>query len=439
MAGGTWKVQNKVRPGVYIDFVAAASPNTVMADRGVATMPLIMDWGPEGEVIEVLSSDLLNGNSRTKIGYGASDSKSLLFCLCLSNCYKLLAYRLNRGEKADAVLGNLTATAKYSGLRGNDISLAVLANDSAFDVVTFVDGSEEDRQTVSAISELADNDWLDFSGSEALAAVAVTALTGGTNGSVESTDYEDYFTAMKVLSWQVMGIPSSDASLPPLLKAYIVDLRDNKGKKVQGVAYNYLADHEGMISSKQGFKTATATVSAADFVAWLTGAEAGTSIDESLTYRLIDDAVEIVGEMTDDQVGAALQAGWLVISKRVDGKIIVEQDINTLVSFVNGQKDKNFRKNRVIRTLDEIGNSVALLFELYYIGKVDNSAAGRDLFKADIINYFKSLQAVGAIQNFAGADDITVTAGSEADSVVVQLAIQPVDSMEKLYMTVEVA
>ena len=48
------------------------------------------------------------------------------------------------------------------------------------------------------------------------------------------------------------------------------------------------------------------------------------------------------------------------------------------------------------------------------------------------------LQNISAIQNFDSGQDIQVYAGEAIDAVVVDLAIQPVDSMEKLYMTVMV-
>ena len=41
------------------------------------------------------------------------------------------------------------------------------------------------------------------------------------------------------------------------------------------------------------------------------------------------------------------------------------------------------------------------------------------------------------IQSFANTD-ITVEAGNDMDSIVVNLAVTPVDAMEKLYMTMVV-
>ena len=48
------------------------------------------------------------------------------------------------------------------------------------------------------------------------------------------------------------------------------------------------------------------------------------------------------------------------------------------------------------------------------------------------------LQNIAAIQNFDSSTDIQIYAGEAIDAVVADLAIQPVDSMEKLYMTVMV-
>ena len=49
----------------------------------------------------------------------------------------------------------------------------------------------------------------------------------------------------------------------------------------------------------------------------------------------------------------------------------------------------------------------------------------------------KELEQMGAIEDVE-AEDVEVLPGNDADSVVVNLKLWPVDSMEKLYMTVEI-
>ena len=100
-------------------------------------------------------------------------------------------------------------------------------------------------------------------------------------------------------------------------------------------------------------------------------------------------------------------------------------------------KNQDFRKNRVLRVLDDIANNTKITFEDNYIGKVNNDTDGRELFKADRIAYFDALVGQGAITDFA-SDDIEVLPGNAKDAIVVNVAVQPVDALEKLYMTVEV-
>ena len=45
--GGTWITQNKVLPGAYINVVSAGIASAALSDRGIATMPVELDWGPE--------------------------------------------------------------------------------------------------------------------------------------------------------------------------------------------------------------------------------------------------------------------------------------------------------------------------------------------------------------------------------------------------------
>ena len=116
---------------------------------------------------------------------------------------------------------------------------------------------------------------------------------------------------------------------------------------------------------------------------------------------------------------------------------MVEQDINTLRTY-NEDKSYVFSKNRVIRCLDEIANTALLVFNKQYCGAVSNTFDQRTSFKSQLISYIDTLQNMEAIQNFDASTDISVEQGDTIESVVVDVALQPVDSMEKLYMTVYV-
>ena len=132
-----------------------------------------------------------------------------------------------------------------------------------------------------------------------------------------------------------------------------------------------------------------------------------------------------------------MSKGNFIISTSTSGNIKVEQDINSLHTY-DSTRNYNFSKNRVLRTLDEIGTTTVQTWEDTYMGKVDNNSTGRGLFKSDLISYGKELQRLGGIQEFEGSEDIEISQGNNLDSVVTTWAVKPVDSMEKLYLTVNV-
>ena len=117
-----------------------------------------------------------------------------------------------------------------------------------------------------------------------------------------------------------------------------------------------------------------------------------------------------------------------------DGTIVVEQDINTLCNDLT-DKDDSFRKNLIINTLDEIGNTIMNTWDKTYCGKVHNTPTQRENYKAALIKYFKQLESMELLQNFNKDSDIIVEQGENLDSVVVNWWAQPVDVSEKLYMT----
>ena len=49
LGGGTFLVQNKILPGAYLNFVSVVQASATLSERGVATLPLALDWGPENQ------------------------------------------------------------------------------------------------------------------------------------------------------------------------------------------------------------------------------------------------------------------------------------------------------------------------------------------------------------------------------------------------------
>lgn len=196
-------------------------------------------------------------------------------------------------------------------------------------------------------------------------------------------------------------------------------------------------DSEWVISCGNGVKLSDGTVlSPQQATWWLGGAEAGASYNQSLTYSRYLGAVSAAPKLSDVEIETAIKAGKIVFIDSFD-TVKICTDINTFTS-ITVDKQKYFSKNRVMRVLNQFCNGVYKQFSLYYIGKINNNEDGRNLLKGWIVGYLNEMQANGGIQNFE-ADDIQVSAGTDVDAVVVNAAIQPVDSVEKIYMTVTVS
>ncbi len=150
LGGGTFLTQNKTLPGTYINFVSVASASAAISDRGVVTMPLELDWGVEDEVFTVSNEAFLKDSQRI-FGYPYTDDRLKGLRDLFLNAKTLYAYRLNGGGKKAS---NSYATAKYSGVRGNDLKISIQANvdeESAFDVLTYLGEAKVDSPAAGGI------------------------------------------------------------------------------------------------------------------------------------------------------------------------------------------------------------------------------------------------------------------------------------------------
>ncbi len=436
MAGGTWKNQNKARPGVYINVAAKNEQAAFAGERGVLTMPVALNWGPEGTLTTITAGE----DTFARLGYYSHEI--LLLREAFKHAQTVLLYRVNSGgTKATATAENLTITAKYAGTRGNDITVAVAVNaddDTEFDVTTYVGLTEIETQTVEAITGLQANDFVSFSGTGALMATAGTPLTGGADGTATAGNYTAYLNTAAAATFDVMAIPVDDSEIKALAAAFARRMREEEGRKIQVVLADYAAaDYEGVISVKNGVILDDGTViDKTKAVAWVGGATAGAGAAESLTYTEYDGAIAVDTVYTNSEIEAALRSGEFLFAENY-GHIVVEQDINTLVTY-GDTKNYALSKNRVIRALDGYLNDLQRACTLNYIGRIGNDSDGRNTIKAYAIRLASEYEAMGALQDFDSENDISVSAGAAIDAVVLEAYLQPVDSVEKIYATITV-
>ena len=429
LGGGTFTTQNKVLPGAYINFVSLKAASATLSDRGIATMPLELDWGVEGEVFEVSNADFQK-NSMKIFGYSYDHEKLKGLRDLFKNIQTLYAYRLNGGGTKAS---NTFATAKFGGVRGNDLKIIIqknVDNETLYDVKTVLGTTVVDKQTVSAASELVANDYVTFKTEASLSITVGLPLENGTNGTVDGTAHQTYLDKIESYAFNAMGVVATESSIKSLYDAFCKRLRDEVGAKFQVVLYNQPGDYEGIINVKN--KVKDAGWSEACMVYWVTGIAAGCAVNKSNTNKLYDGEFTVDVDYTQTQLIEAIQKGEFALHK-VGSDVRVLEDINSLVT-TSDTKGDIFKDNQTIRVIDLSANDTAVLFNTKYLGVVPNDAAGRISLWADIVKYHEQMQTIRAIEEFADSD-VTVEPGETKKAVVINNAIKPVNAMTKLYMT----
>lgn len=485
MAGGTWRIQNKRRPGVYINVKGDGKPVlTTPLGRLLMFQNKPLGWGKKGIIELTATSDFtaLTGHKNTDkvlapVYEALKDAETVL-----------LLNDFDGGAKSTSTKeGVYTINAKYEGEQGNNISvsfapapLADSANTQDVTVTTIFGTKQVDQVKITlplpkadaiAAAELTKedqlevhNDYVDITFGTNPADVtkelngkgeyplytaifngltqnaANVSLAGGSNGTNkvvdDMNDYleNEFYAVATTAGWD------ESSNIHKLLVEEIKLLRENVGIKVravvpneQGMVYNY----EGVSTVLNGYVLNDGTVITPNIAtARFAGMSASATPDQALTYTQLDDAAEARPKLNNDKTIEALNAGQIVFTTRAGNRVVIEQDINSLTKFTS-IKPKDFSKNRIIRTLDEICTNTTQTFETSFLGKVSNNEYGRDLFKANRVSYLAGLETQNMIRDF-DPNDLVLKQGDEKDAVLMDLYVTPVDAMEKLYMNLVV-
>lgn len=236
MAGGTWIDQNKVRPGVYINYKSAPASLSTMGERGVVAIARQLDWAEKGEFYTIEQpSDCV------QLGYSITDDEMLFIRQILlgsnrtQGATKILVWSLSESVdgtdvKASGSIGNLTLEAVTAGKAGNKISVTSTADSTDFVIVTAVGSDVVDSQKVAAIANLVDNDYVKFGGTGTLSA-GTSTLSGGAAYAAKASATQGNLTATALyygtygnrLSLSVTAGVSSTYIVQTLLDGQVVD------------------------------------------------------------------------------------------------------------------------------------------------------------------------------------------------------------------------
>lgn len=439
MAGGNWITQNKVLPGVYTNYIGRGNNPEITGDRGIVALPVTWSWLPEHELITVWPED-------TPQLLADFPGDSVLLGETMKNAIKCLMFRLNKGTRAGCTIGNLKVEALHSGGYGNRFSVSIEAlpgDNGKFAVITWFDAEEVERQTAADITTLVDNDWLHFSAvadDNSLQANAGTQLTGGGNGTVTAADHVAFLAAVEPEIVHAVAAPTSDVDIRNLYVSFAKRMIQDNGKYLQVVvSRSTTADFEGVISIQNGVILENGThIDSVKATAYIAGATAAVPLGESLTNAAYTGAANADEKYSIHEQEDFARAGQMVFIPAPIGnnRVLIQKDINTLTTFTE-KRTYALSKNKIIRTLFAIATEIHNRGTMYYIGKVPNNQRGRDLFKAEILSYFRELEAAEALRDVV-PEDIVVKPGKLVDAIVVDYAVRIVDVIETIYNTIVV-
>ena len=198
MAGGTWIDQNKVRPGVYINYKSSPQALSTMGERGTVAIARQLSWGEVGKLIAIEDPS----DCATKLGYSSTADEMLFIRQILlgsnrtNGAKKVLVWRLDcaGASKASAIIGSgdgaAKAEARYVGTRGNDVSIVVTAVNNSentpvgYAIQTLLAGKVVESVTVKSNAtgnQIESNSYVVFSGGAIKD--GTYPLTGGSDGN----------------------------------------------------------------------------------------------------------------------------------------------------------------------------------------------------------------------------------------------------------------
>ena len=254
-------------------------------------------------------------------------------------------------------------------------------------------------------------------------------LSGGADGAgggaIDLSPVEDEY-------FNVVVTDDQSPEMRQQISAWIADRCDKRGRYARCL----FVDKNALPDSAPDNMYLSLCVNTVDGDASLTAfalacVEAGASWNESTTMSTfgLDGALDEA--LSDDDLETAIESGIMAIMKRIDGALCICKDINTRAK--NSSIPAQLGKNRAVRLVETLRNTLRSLWETQYAGKVHNDETGRLLWKSKVCEVLNEFVAGHGIEQYE-SDDIIVAAGEKSDEVVMTIPLQFIDSAELVYV-----
>lgn len=474
MAGGTYQLKNKIQPGVYINRKSITTQQVNQAESGTVVYCMDNDWGERGKLIDISSlAELQN-----KLGYPrtAEKMRPIIEMFRGSNrtqgANRVRIYIPNTVESgtnakasttaSDGTSDVLTIEAACYGARGNKINVKITpdlntpttdvnpTDWAVWTIAVYMDGiqvstkrygqwSSTSSFTKAKLADLVDNDFVKYIYQEAdkdkWVEQSNLVLTGGNQGTLGDASYAEFLTSLENVFFNVLCYDGTSTTVKAAITSFIERQCEDRGYYCQAVLADYQADYEGVNSIVNGLHLSDGYhLDKQKITWWYAGCTAGAKYNESLTHIRHPLATSVDTLYSSDEIDNYLNQGNIVFIEEFNIPMVC-MDINTFTSFT-ADKGSIYQSNRTLRVINNISNYCYYQYDINYIGLIDNNEYGRMILKTDIVGYLNNMQANNGIQNFS-PDDVTIEANeTDKKAVDMHIAIETVDSIEKIYIDI---
>lgn len=254
-------------------------------------------------------------------------------------------------------------------------------------------------------------------------------LTGGADGTgggaIDLSPVEDEY-------FNVVVTDDQSPEMRQQISAWIADRCDKRGRYARCLFVDKNALPDSALDNMYLSLCVNTVNGDASLTAFaLACVEAGASWNESATMSTfgLDGALDEA--LSDDDLETAIESGIMAIMKRIDGALCICKDINTRAK--NSSIPAQLGKNRAVRLVETLRNTLRSLWETQYAGKVHNDETGRLLWKSKVCEVLNEFVAGHGIEQYE-SDDIIVASGEKSDEVIMTIPLQFIDSAELVYV-----
>lgn len=266
----------------------------------------------------------------------------------------------------------------------------------------------------------------------------------GQDPEITMDSYTDAFTILEPYVYNTICVDTEDYAVHLMLQSYINRIFENgsfvqavvaendkidiKSRQKHAAAYddekmNYvlnpkIAVKDGMID---GYQTA----------ARIAGMIGAVPSSQSLTHTILDNATQLMEELTPAQITKSETMGCIVLSRNTKKQVWIDNAINTMIHAIE-DKDNGWKKIRRVKARFEFLRRVNIMAD-GLVGKVDNDRNGRATVMSQINDIGKAMIEEGKLT----ACTVTESSGYKADgdSAWFDIDVVDKDSMEHIYLT----